>query len=262
LIRMGAHQQALEMIERVLAQGQAGEAALVDTQRLLEDETAQNLLLLAARGERAGLHGLLLALEANEVKVSQLTASGDADQPTLDDRLIAVLNDSALNKQGVFEQSHAWLLLYLTEFVDIAKLPVEQQRPRIEKLEARRAKAPTAARKLAPAIGQMARTPHQSQALLRSAAAALAVERYRLAKGQWPEKLTDLTPDYLAAVPIDPFDGKPMRFMKQKKGVVVYSIGPDGQDDGGAFETLNAFVPGTDIGFRLWDVDKRRQTVR
>jgi hypothetical protein len=256
---MKAHLNATGTIERVLAQGSPTETALADTQHLLEDEAAQNLLLLAARGERAGLHGLLLTVESQELNVSHLIPSENAGQPTLDDKLIAVLSDSALNQEGPFKQSHAWLLLYLTEFVDIAKLPVEQQRPLIEKLEARRAKAPPAARKLAPPIGQMALTPHQSQALLRCAAAALAVERYRLAKGQWPDKLTDLAPDYLAAAPIDPFDGKPVRFKRQKDGVVVYSIGPDGHDDGGSFDTLNTFIPDTDIGFRLWDVDKRRQ---
>jgi hypothetical protein len=261
LIRMNAHLIATGAIERVLAQGSATEAALADTQRLLEDEAARNLLLLAARGERAGLHGLLLALESQELNFTDLIPSENADDPTLEDRLIAIFSDREFIRQGVFDQAHAWLLLYLTEFVEIASLPVEQQRPRIEKLEARRAKAPTAARKIVPPVGQMASTAHQSQALLRCAAAAVAVERFRLAKGRWPEKLTDLAPDYLATVPLDPFDGKPVRFKRQKDGVVVYSIGPDGTDDGGSFETLNAFLPGTDIGFRLWDVDKRRQTV-
>jgi hypothetical protein len=262
LIRMNAHLNATGAIERVLAQGSATEAALADTQRLLEDEAAQNLLLLAARGERAGLHGLLLALESQELTVADLIPSENADELTLDDKLIAIFSDRTLVQQGAVERAHAWLLAYLTEFVDIAKLPVEQQKPLIDKLEARRAKASTAARKLAPPIGQMARVPHQTQALLRCAAAALAVERYRLAMGRWPEKLTDLTPDYFATVPLDPFDGKPVRFKRQKDGVVVYSIGPDGTDDGGSFETLNAFLPGTDIGFRLWDVDKRRQTAK
>ena len=40
-------------------------------------------------------------------------------------------------------------------------------------------------------------------------------------------------PEYLAAIPADPFDGKPLRYKKAQKGYVIYSIGLDRQDDGG-----------------------------
>jgi hypothetical protein len=63
-------------------------------------------------------------------------------------------------------------------------------------------------------------------ALMRVARAALAIERYRLATGQLPDKLTD-------SAPLDPFDGQPLRYRKLAKGYVVYSVGEDGKDDGG-----------------------------
>jgi len=34
-------------------------------------------------------------------------------------------------------------------------------------------------------------------------------------------------------MPLDPFDGAPLRYKPLAKGYVVYSIGPDGHDDGG-----------------------------
>lgn len=71
---------------------------------------------------------------------------------------------------------------------------------------------------------------------LGAARAALAVERYRLAKGRLPERLDELVPQYLERVPADPFDGEPLRYSRREKGYVVYSIGPDGKDDGGAEE--------------------------
>ena len=37
----------------------------------------------------------------------------------------------------------------------------------------------------------------------------------------------------MEAIPEDPFDGRPLRYKKLEKGYVVYSIGPDGVDDGG-----------------------------
>ncbi|MCZ6889074.1 MAG: hypothetical protein O7H39_11315, partial [Gammaproteobacteria bacterium] len=41
---------------------------------------------------------------------------------------------------------------------------------------------------------------------------ALACERYRLTTGDWPDNLSKLVPDFLSALPIDPFDGQTIRF--------------------------------------------------
>jgi hypothetical protein len=62
---------------------------------------------------------------------------------------------------------------------------------------------------------------------------AIAVERYRDAKGGVPDHLQDMIPDFLAAIPIDPFDGQPMRYRKLEKGYLVYSVGNDGKDNAG-----------------------------
>jgi hypothetical protein len=43
----------------------------------------------------------------------------------------------------------------------------------------------------------------------------------------------DLVPNYLESVPIDPFDGKELRYKKLESGYVVYSIGENLSDDGG-----------------------------
>jgi hypothetical protein len=61
----------------------------------------------------------------------------------------------------------------------------------------------------------------------------VAVERYRVAKGNLPSRLDELVPEFLTVVPSDPFDGRPLRYKKLVKGYVVYSVGEDGKDDGG-----------------------------
>jgi hypothetical protein len=45
-------------------------------------------------------------------------------------------------------------------------------------------------------------------------------------------------------------------------GVVVYSVGPDGRDDGGRFDRANPERAGTDLGVGLWDVKDRRRPPR
>jgi hypothetical protein len=42
-------------------------------------------------------------------------------------------------------------------------------------------------------------------------------------------------------------------------GIVIYSVGDDGADDGGTLADGSEPQDGTDIGFRLWDVPRRRQ---
>jgi len=77
-------------------------------------------------------------------------------------------------------------------------------------------------------------------AQVRAAQSALAVERFRLAHGQLPEDLQELVPQFLSAVPDDPFDGQSLRYHRLAKGYVVYSIGRDGHDDGGRERPFDA----------------------
>ncbi len=61
----------------------------------------------------------------------------------------------------------------------------------------------------------------------------LAVERYRLERGSEPATLTDLAPDYLPSVPVDPCSSRPLCYHRTPSGHLLYSVGPDGVDDGG-----------------------------
>lgn len=102
-----------------------------------------------------------------------------------------------------------------------------------------------------------------TQARCRCAAVGIAVERYRLRHGRWPDNLAALVPDFLPAAPTDMLDGRPLRYQRLADGVVVYSVGPDGTDDGGKLaddaDWQAQWPAGMDIGFRLWDVARRGQ---
>jgi type II secretory pathway pseudopilin PulG len=76
--------------------------------------------------------------------------------------------------------------------------------------------------------------------------AALALRAYRLDNGAYPGDLRDLVPDYLGAVPQDPFAGDAaLRYRIDGDRYILYSIGPDGVDDGGTaiFSTDLVFGP-------------------
>lgn len=76
---------------------------------------------------------------------------------------------------------------------------------------------------------------------LRSAVlVALAIESYRREHGAWPADLAALVPSHLPRVPLDPFDGMPMRYKAPSTPdarPLIYSVGADGIDDGGLLTT-------------------------
>lgn len=78
--------------------------------------------------------------------------------------------------------------------------------------------------------------------------AALAVERYRLKYGKLPDKLSDLKGEFVEKTPLDPFDGKELRYKKLDKGYMIYSVGSDCVDNGGTPEGIKriGYRPDTD----------------
>jgi len=61
---------------------------------------------------------------------------------------------------------------------------------------------------------------------------AIAATAYKAKHRKYPEKLTDLVPDFVPEVPPDPYDGRPMRLRREKGGIVIYSIGRDRKGEG------------------------------
>jgi hypothetical protein len=132
----------------------------------------------------------------------------------------------------------------LTDTLTASSEPFPQARKRVELVEQRLKKAAGSKNPLErvkymvtllvtpailPAFDSTARGLAKQQAL----EAALAAERYRLKSGSFPSQLSDLVPDLLAAVPTDPFDGQPLRLINRDGALIIYSVGPNGKDNGG-----------------------------
>ncbi len=85
-----------------------------------------------------------------------------------------------------------------------------------------------------PAMDRFAEKGAQTDCHVEMTVAAVALKRYRLKHGQWPAKLDELVPEFLPAVPRDWMDGRPLRYRLNPDGTyTLYSVGRDGQDDGG-----------------------------
>ena len=143
----------------------------------------------------------------------------------------------ALKTTGLLDADFKHYLEIMNDCVEATRVPVEERQAAFEAVDVEKKvrnlpKYCFLTHMLVPALARAETEFTKSFARLRTARAAVAVEQYRLAKGLLPETLEDLTPEYLDAVPLDPFDGKPLRYKKLEKGYVVYSIGEDETDDG------------------------------
>lgn len=102
---------------------------------------------------------------------------------------------------------------------------------------------------LIPALDQCFLAGGRQEAKLLSLDAAIAAELYRRDHGKLPESLEDLVPDYLAAVPKDPFNGEPLRYVVNENDFVIYGLGEDLNDDSGSVEEQPSGYP-LDVGVR------------
>jgi hypothetical protein len=81
--------------------------------------------------------------------------------------------------------------------------------------------------------GSLFRDIATAKALQRIFQVSLALHIFWQERDRYPESLSVLVPQYLPAVPKDPFDGKPLRYRLDSNGFRIWSIGTDLKDNGG-----------------------------
>jgi hypothetical protein len=98
-----------------------------------------------------------------------------------------------------------------------------------------------------PNVAALSASPYPAGvnlAIRRIAAVTLAVERYRRAhQGRLPPALDAVVPQFLAAVPRDPFSRGPIVYKTSGDGYLVYSLDANKVDDGGAFYGTGSMNP-------------------
>jgi hypothetical protein len=258
LVRVACRTVAERKIERILAQGEPSPAALATLQRELEREGMEPLLLYGIKGERACSDSVMESIQEGRISsfgLRNLLGGALGSNLSPDNVRLAFLWLS-------IRSDRAGTLRFMNRAVEVAKLPPERQRSALKALMAETKTQNVLLRLLLPAVDKVGDACNRTAAEYRSAALAIAAERYRREQGRWPGTLTELVPRYIDHIPTDPFDGAPLRLGRFAEGILVYSVGYDGQDNGGAIDLKNPTGAGADLGFRLWDVGRRRQSSR
>lgn len=88
---------------------------------------------------------------------------------------------------------------------------------------------------LLPALNRVPLRAAAAQTTADETMLACALERYRLANGQFPDNLKALVPKFVSDLPNDLLTGEPYKYHRKDDGsFVLYSVGWNAKDDGGA----------------------------
>jgi len=106
-----------------------------------------------------------------------------------------------------------------------------------------------------PSYGRFVTQQYRGKAERRLAATALALRLYAADHGgSYPKTLDELVPNYLPAVPTDPFatGSRPLKYSAADPAAPsVYSVGEDGADDGGSTAPVRSRQRASNLG--RWD---------
>jgi len=104
-----------------------------------------------------------------------------------------------------------------------------------------------------PALGSAARKFAYAQSSVDFARIACSLERYRMARGQYPESLDRLLPQYLGTLPHDVIGGAPLIYHPRADGQFqLYSVGWNEKDDGGVSAFKRNGTLDTETGDWTW----------
>ncbi len=240
--------QALESVWLGLRERVFAEDDLQQLQRVFTTDHVTAAMLLAMRGE--------MAAGANMVDFLQLAASGQQKvDPSLAEALAAnggAFRVSSLRvvPQGLFEHWKSALVdLEVRHLIQPLKHGGLRESVRrgdevLEELTVNfsmlRNPDQLLARLTMPAVTTVSCSALLQDARRQQALAALALERFFVKNSRYPAALADLVPEFLPAIPLDPCDGKPLRYRTTPAGrYQLWSVGFDGKDDDGKV-TLDA----------------------
>ncbi len=86
---------------------------------------------------------------------------------------------------------------------------------------------------LLPSVEKVQGAADRCEQQQRNLRLAFALAAYQRDQGRYPGKLDELAPKYIDKIPDDLFADKPLTYKREDKGFLLYSVGPNGNDDGG-----------------------------
>jgi hypothetical protein len=225
LVRIACQGLAVSTLEHVINRTEFTDEQLVDLSQTLVNAEDPCAVIRAFAGERCAGASFFKMPAA---QIPRVTDGGSSP--------LAVAAYGLYKFSGLADMDASIYLDLMNDYMKAIQLPPQQRQEAADAVGARlekTSKIHVLLHIFMPALTRVTTLDVRSIAQLHTARTGLAIERYRLATGKLPDTLADLMPTYLDAVPKDPFDGEDLKYKKLETGFVVYSIGEDGNDDGG-----------------------------
>jgi hypothetical protein len=238
LVSIAIRSIAMHALWEGLVDHRWNDAQLVRLQAVLAARDSRADMIRAFRGERSfGIQ--MLERAVHDPKKLAAAAGESGAQPSPIERM------RMNSPRGWTRQNQVSIVVFHDELGKItgpwAKDELPTSKINVDPVEKALAKRPFIysfqARMVVAAIAKGTLRTDRLVAATRMGIIACALERYRLANGEYPASLDRLTPRYLAALPLDPCTGGPFYYnaTSDETWYRLYSTGPDGKDDGGDF---------------------------
>jgi tetratricopeptide (TPR) repeat protein len=255
LVRIAMLQITLQPIYEGLAEHKWSDAQLVELDSELSKLDFLSDYEMTIRGERAAaVSSLDFMRRANDLGLMQ--GADERHHP---------FNLGFLVPSSFFYQSEHNIARMYQQYdlpmIDLEKGTVSPARVRDLQTEATRDLSyhwwpyKILARMLFPAIENAVKKLAYAQSATDLARTAIALERYRLAHGEFPESLDAFAPQFMEKIPHDVIGGQPLKYRRTDDGqFVLYSVGWNETDDGGVVVFKKGSSPDvdTDKGDWVW----------
>ena len=225
LVEVACRALTIISLENMLSRVELTDVQLAELYELIGDATSSEPFARALAGERC-----------TGIDIFNMPVSEGADYILWSNSRLAKAGLAACKAIGLSDVDELLYIGITDDYIAAAKLPLSDAKKAFDLIDAKLdglSNLHFILQMVAPSWESKARFEIKLQGQLLAALTAIATERYRLAEGHLPNDLYDLVPNYIDAIPIDPFDGKTIKYKKLEPGYVVYVIGEDGIDNSG-----------------------------
>ena len=263
LVRIASLQIALQPIYEGLAEHRWSESQLI----ALDAELAKMDFLadyqLSMRGELQFQGGIYEYMRSHRDQIDSFATEFSQTPPAFPTRLAVKMIPDCVFYQNRLRSARC-MLDFLIPLADLKKRtvsPSEAQHGSTVFEQETKVITPYTVfeRMLVPALGTIVKKFAQAQSSVDLARTAIALERYRLARGGYPESLDALSPQFIAQVPHDVIGGQPLKYRRESDGqFVLYSVGWNEKDDEGEVALKkNSSSVDPDQGDWVWRYPKK-----
>jgi hypothetical protein len=258
LVRIAMLRMTLQPIYEGLAENKWSDAQLAELDSELAKLNFAISYKLALRGEMVFCHdGTFDYLRRHPEQIYNLSGNYGNERPSLLARILTHLIPSGWFYQYELNCTRPMVKYYLPE--------ADAKRDTFSPSKAKEAEVAVASetkrlngfngieKLMLPSLSGAAEQFAYGQTAVDLARTAIALERYRLAHGGYPDSLDALAPQLMEKIPHDVIGGGPLHYRLTSDGeFVLYSIGWNERDDGGVVGLTKTRTVDIDKGDWVW----------